>query len=150
MSNNPFLVQSGRIQPAPPTPEPNPSIPRVVVLDPFAEAVTSYSIGWADLISLETVFIIGNTTTVGMGSVTIFLPQVGDGNSGYKITVQSMSVDDVVVEPAAGSAVDGDPSYAQTIKPANGGATGVITSATYIADNKLAPQWYTLYNYIKI
>jgi hypothetical protein len=149
MPNNPFLIRGGAIQ-LPFEPPPNPSVPRVVILDPYAEAVTSYNITWTDLTSLETVFIVANTVTVGAGSVTIYLPQVGDGNSGYKISIQSMSVDDVIVEPAAGSAVDGDVAYSQTIKPANGIAAGVITSATYIADNTLAAQWYTLYNYFKI
>lgn len=152
MANNPFLVESGKIQ-VPPvvTPEPpNPSVPNVIILDPFAEGVTSYAISWDQLTALETVFIVSNTTTVGAGSVFIYLPAVSSTQSGTKITVQSMSVDDVVVEPGAGSQIDGSSVYSQIIKPANGVATGVMTSATYIADGQLTPQWYTLYNFIKI
>lgn len=149
MANNPFLVQKGAIQ-IPPSQQPNPSVPAVVLLDPFAEGVTSYAISWDVLTALETVFIIANTTTIGAGSVTIYLPAVSSTQSGTKITVQSMSVDDVVVEPGAGSQVDGSSVYSQIIKPANGVATGVMTSATYIADGQLTPQWYTLYNFFKI
>lgn len=149
MANNPFLVQSGAIQ-IPPTPQPNPSVPAVVILDPYAEGVTSYAISWDQLTALETVFIIANTTTIGAGSVVVYLPAVSSTQSGTKITVQSMSVDDVLVAGGAGAIVDDNVGYAQIIKPANGVATGVMTSATYIADGQLTPQWYTLYNFIKI
>jgi hypothetical protein len=150
MSNNPFLIASGRVQPAPAPTPPNPSVPKVVILDPFAEGVTSYALSWEQLTALETVFIVSNVTTIGVGGVTIYLPAVSSNQSGTKITIQSMSVDNVEVEPGAGSQVNGSPTYSQTIKPANAPPTGVITSVTYIADGQLTPQWYTIYNFFKI
>ena len=149
MANNPFNSNVTGNPPPAPTP-PNPSVPNVVLLDPFAEGVTSYAISWDELTALETVFIVVNTTTIGVGSVVVYLPAVSSTQSGTKITVQSMSVDDVLVAGGAGAIVDDNVGYAQTIKPANGVATGVITSITYIADGQLTPQWYTLYNFIKI
>lgn len=148
MANNPFNSNVTGNPPPAPTP-PNPSVPKVVLLDPFAEGVTSYAISWDELTALETVFIVVNTTTIGAGSLFIYLPAVSSTQSGTKITVQSMSVDDVRVQPGAGSQINGNPAYSQLIKPANGVATG-MTSATYIADGQLTPQWYTLYNFIKI
>jgi hypothetical protein len=150
MANNPFLIASGKVQPPPAPTPPNPSVPKVVILDPFAEGVTDYFISWEQLTALENVFIISNVTTIGPGAVTVYLPAVSSAQSGTKITIMSMSVDDVLVEPGAGSQVDGSVIYSETIKPANGVATGVVTSATYIADGQLTPQWYSLYNFIKL
>jgi len=149
MSNNPFLIQSGKIQPAPAPVPPNPSVPNVVILDPYAEGVTEYAISWNQLTALETVFIVSNTTTIGALPVTMYLPAVSSTQSGIKITIQSMSVDDVAIEPGAGSQIDGDPAYAQQLKPANGAGTGMV-SVTYIADGQLTPQWYSIYNFIKL
>jgi hypothetical protein len=149
MSNNPFLIQSGKIQPAPAPVPPNPSVPNVVILDPYAEGVVDYAISWNQLTALETVFIISNVTTIGAGSIPIYLPAVSSTQSGTKITIISMSVDDLTIECGAGAVINGSTGYTQAIKPANGVATGMI-SATYIADGQLAPQWYSIYNFIKI
>jgi hypothetical protein len=149
MSNNPFLIASGRVQPAPAPTPPNPSVPKVVILDPFAEGVTSYALSWEQLTALETVFIVSNVTTIGALPVTMYLPAVSSTQSGTKITIQSMSVDDVLIEPGAGSQIDGDPAYSQQLKPANGAGTGMV-SVTYIADGQLTPQWYSIYNFIKL
>jgi hypothetical protein len=149
MSNNPFLIQSGKIQPAPAPVPPNPSVPNVVILDPYAEGVVDYAISWNQLTALETVFIISNVTTIGAGSIPIFLPAVSSTQSGTKITIISMSVDDLTIACGAGAMINGDIGYTQAIKPANGVATG-MTSATYIADGQLVPQWYSIYNFIKI
>ena len=150
MSNNPFLIASGRVQPAPAPTPPNPSVPKVVILDPFAEGVTEYAISWDQLTALETVFIVSNVTTVGSAAILIYLPPVSSMQSGTKITIMSMSADDLTIACGPGTVINGNVGYVQSIKPANGVATGVITSATYIADGQLTPQWYSIYNFFKI
>ncbi len=149
MSNNPFLIQSGQIQPAPAPVPPNPSVPNVVILDPYAEGVTEYAISWNQLTALETVFIISNSTTIGPSTIPIYLPAVSSTQSGTKITIMSMSADDLTIACGAGAMINGNVGYVQSIKPANGVATGMV-SATYIADGQLVPQWYSIYNFIKI
>lgn len=148
MANNPF---NSNVTGNPPVVQtPNPSVPAVVILDPYAETVTSYAISWDQLTALETVFIVVNTMSVGVGSVFIYLPAVSSTQSGTKITIQSMSVDDVVIQCGAGCDIDGNSSYSQTLKPANGVGGGAITSATYMADGQYMPQWYSLYNFFKL
>lgn len=145
--NNYWDIVQGKVVPQPQPPAPNPAYPKVVILDPYAEGVTSYTLSYTELSSLETVYIVANTTTIGIGSVTIYLPSLPSGALSKKITIQSMSVDDVVVEASAGAYINQDSGFSMPIKPANGGAPNVITAATFIADTQISPSWYTLYNF---
>lgn len=147
MPNNPFNPYSTGTPPV--VPVPNPSVPNVVILDPYAEGVVDYYISWDQLTALETVFIVANSTTIGPSTIPIFLPPVSSTQSGTKITIMSMSADDLTIACGAGAVINGNVAYVQSIKPANGVATG-MTSATYIADGQLTPQWYSIYNFIKL
>jgi hypothetical protein len=150
MSNNPFLIASGRVQPAPAPTPPNPSVPKVVILDPFAEGVTEYAISWDQLTALETVFIVANVTSIGPSSIPFYLPAVSSTQSGTKITIKSMSANLLTVACGAGCIIDDNVRYAQNIYSSAGATTSVLTSITYIADGQLTPQWYTIYNFYKI
>jgi hypothetical protein len=148
MSNNPFSPYIKGTPPAAP-PEPNPSVPNVIILDPVAEGVVDYAISWNQLTALETVYIISNVTSIGGSTIPIYLPAVSSTQSGTKITIISMSADDLTIACGAGAMINGNTGYTQSIKPSNGVATG-MTSVTYIADGQLTPQWYSIYNFIKI
>lgn len=146
MANNPFLVKSGQIQVPPPV-VPNPSVPQIIILDPFAQSVTEYALNYNDLTALETVYIVANTTSVGMGSVTIYMPSLPVVSDGKKITIMSMSVDDVIITPGSGAFINWDNGYINTLKPGNGVAAPALNAITFIADTQVTPSWYTIYSF---
>jgi hypothetical protein len=148
MANNPFLVQSGRIQV--PTPVvPNPGIPKVIILDPYAESVTSYTLSYDTLTAQDTIYIISNSTTVGT-DVDVFLPSVPSTvTEPKKVTVLSMSANYVNVRGSATGPVNGDTGYNLVLSNSNYGTSATVTSATFISDSQAIATWYTIYNYFK-
>ena len=145
-TNNYWDLVQGKVVQQPQPPAPNPSFPRIIILDPFAEAVTSYAINFNDLTALETIYIIANTTSVG--SVVFFVPTLPTTPLARKITVVSMSADLVLVENAVGTAINWDTSYTITLDPYTAPATANTTTAvTLICDTQVTPSWYTIGNY---
>lgn len=148
-TNNYWDLVQGKVVQQPQPPAPNPAFPAVIILDPFAEGVTSYTLNYNNLIALETVYIVANTTTVGI-ALDIFLPALPTTVTSRKITVLSMSADLVNVRAAFGTPVNGDSGFNFLLENSNYGASPCVTSATFIADSQITPQWYTLYNYYKL
>lgn len=145
-TNNPFnknIVLAG------PTP-PNPSFPKTIILDPFAESVTEYALNYSDFTALETIYIIANTTTVG--GLTIYAPVLPDViTEPKKISFINMGVDIVQIENATGAAINWDTSYIINLDPyAAPPVSGTVSSVTLIPDTQVTPSWYTLYNYYNL
>lgn len=146
-TNNPFnknIVFTG------PTP-PNPSYPKTIILDPFAESVNQYALDYADFTSLETIYIIANTTTIG-SALTIYVPVLPDViTEPKKITFINMGADIVQIENATGAAINWDTSYIINLDPyAAPPVSGTVSSVTLIPDTQVTPSWYTLYNYYNL
>lgn len=146
--NNYWDIQQGKVIPQPQPPAPNPSFPKIIILDPFAEGVTSYTLDYNSLTALETIYIVANDTTIGV-AVDVFLPALPPTTSTRKLTVLSMSADFVNVRGSVQAPVNGDTGYNLVLSNSNWGTSANVTSATFIPDSQINPSWYTLYNYFK-
>jgi hypothetical protein len=146
--NNFWDIRQGKVVPQPGPPAPNPSYPQVIILDPYAEGVTSYTLSYDTLAALETVYIVANATTIGT-DVDVFLPALPSTLTSRKITVLSMSANFVNVRGSVTAPVNGDTGYNLVLSNSNWGTSANVTSATFIADSQINPSWYTIYNYFK-
>ena len=84
-TNNYWDIVQGKVVQQPQPPAPNPSFPRIIILDPFAESVNEYALNFNDLTALETIYIVANTTAVSY--VTIYVPTLPVTPLARKITI---------------------------------------------------------------
>ena len=145
-TNNYWDLVQGKVVQQPQPPAPNPSFPRIIILDPFAESVNEYALNFNDLTALETIYIVANKTAVSF--VTIYVPTLPTTPLARKITIVNNGLNLVQVENAVGTAINWDTSYIINLDPYTAPATpNTTTAVTLICDTQVSPSWYTIGNY---
>jgi len=142
--NNFFAENIFRI----PDPEPRPTgAPLVITINPFAEGITTYTLGCATLGSYVTYFnIVGPTTG---GTFTFYLPGV-NGLLGQTITVKNTSDDDVNIVPTTGAQID-EGAYASILLVSPSTAVpGDLGAATLMANPTNIDSWYVTNTFVQI
>jgi len=131
-----------------PDPESEPTgSPLVITINPFAEGITTYTLGCATLGSYVTYFnIVGPTTG---GTFTFYLPGV-NGLLGQTITVKNTSDDDVNIVPTTGAQID-EGAYASILLVSPSTAVpGDLGAATLMANPTNIDSWYVTNTFVQI
>lgn len=122
-----------------------PGAPIVITINPFAEAITDYTMSAATLGNYITYFnIVG--PTIG-GTFTFYVPSTL-GLLGQTITIKNTSNSDVNVVPSINALID-EGNYGNILveKP---GTTGAIGSVTLMANPTDTDSWYVTNTFIQI
>jgi hypothetical protein len=119
--------------------------PLTITINPFAEGITSYTLGCATLGSYVTYFnIVGPT----IGSpFTFYVPSV-NGLLGQTITIKNSSVDSVDVTPSTNALIDEGQYGTVTLK--SPGSTGELGAVTLMANPTNIDSWYVINTFVQI
>ena len=121
--------------------------PLVVTINPFAEAITTYTLSCATLGSYVTYFnIVGPTTG---GTVTFYVPSV-NSLLGQTITIKNSSDDDVNIVPSTNAQIDEGAYGSILLVSPSTAVPGDLGAATLMANPTNTDSWYVVNTFIQI